>query len=445
MKLLKLAIKNTDTKGIYYKADDHHKAGAVTTLPKTHDFTLVIRISKTIHGRKIHKAKAQKFTKGIAQRSALEQITVVKSKVREELEEAATAIAIDQKETMLTQEYQKADRTGRQKLMVKSRQAKKADEERQTAPKTLNRAWLEYQEHLSKKGVVEGTLKGYRSFYKKNLQPTLGRIEVEHVTTAHIQAAIQVAIDRGLAARTVRTAREILRPLFRKERDDPNSRVQTNPETNVIYPAFNNQRNIEITDKQAAAVYKAIWNHDDETIRSIFIFMAHGRRGKEVLTLEWENVDLQAGKYTIAASKNKAGRSMSYLLTDEQREALPTPSTGYVFLRERTRGAMIGKGLLPVTHDQLRKPWLETMQAAEDSLPEDQRTFILNTEKTPISKLHSHDLRHVLGGRSVSKGMSLEKVAATLGHTNTRITARYSKVREAAANETVENHFKDLL
>lgn len=55
--------------------------------------------------------------------------------------------------------------------------------------------------------------------------------------------------------------------------------------------------------------------------------------------------------------------------------------------------------------------------------------------------LHSHLARHTYGTLLLNKGVRLEVVSRALGHSNTRMTAHYAKLK----NETILNEFKAIL
>jgi integrase len=62
-----------------------------------------------------------------------------------------------------------------------------------------------------------------------------------------------------------------------------------------------------------------------------------------------------------------------------------------------------------------------------------QRTFVLAKGLAGISRrLRLHDLRHTFGCRLASGGVSLQIIAAALGHTTTRMAERYARPSQEA-------------
>ena len=77
----------------------------------------------------------------------------------------------------------------------------------------------------------------------------------------------------------------------------------------------------------------------------------------------------------------------------------------------------------------------------ENGRPQDRHsvTRILNTVAATagIGHIHPHQLRHTLATQALNRGMSLEAIAAMLGHRSLDMTLRYAKI----ANRTVAEEY----
>ena len=64
-------------------------------------------------------------------------------------------------------------------------------------------------------------------------------------------------------------------------------------------------------------------------------------------------------------------------------------------------------------------------------------TRILNNAATAagLGHIHPHQLRHTLATQAINRGMSLEAVAAMLGHHSLTMTLRYAKIANRAVAE----------
>ncbi len=165
---------------------------------------------------------------------------------------------------------------------------------------------------------------------------------------------------------------------------------------------------------------KAIKEFEEPIYRDIFFFLLHGRRLNEVLSLEWDMIDLDRMTYLIPAKINKAKRNMEYKMSAklfdrlsvyyqkaciEQKTLIPK---GYIFLNPKT-----GKKFV-----DLRKAWKR----------------LLATQNLPHTRIH--DIRHLIGTYSINHlEIPVEKVSHTLGHTNIEITQKYISVNPETAKE----------
>ena len=397
MKLLKIDLPKQDTKSIYYVADKVNSTGSVSKAPNQ-DYRLSIKTSSTINGKKVYKRRVQTFKKIQTLISAIGVMQKIRTELKDELKTNAPIIA-----------------------KVGAKKAKKQNYSNEVNPhaeRTLNMAWIDYMKLKEDKRLSAQTLKSYRVSYDTHIKPILGNELLHNIVTEQFQDIINNILKMGRAPRTAQTTQQIMRPLFNRELQTKGTLLKTNPILNTVIPRFNNEMTIDITDEQAKELMTQIYGYEIPKIRSVLVWLTHGRRAGEVRLLKWEHIDLVNGTYTIVAENNKARKSMRYKMTQSQIDALPDSDTkeGYVFASFRDIS-------LPLAEGTLRPHWLEVVKRAN------------------IGNFRLHDLRHLIGGQLVSTGHSLEQIASVLGHTTTAVTQRYSKVRETVANEALNDFF----
>jgi len=397
MKLLKLNLPKHDTKSIYYVADEVNQNGSVDKAPNR-DYRLAVNISNTVNGKRVFKRRVQHFKKIQTFIQAIGIMQATRANLKEELKSTAPIIAKVGAKKAKRQNY--------------------TDEANPHLTRTLYDAWLDYFQTKEEKKLSAQTLKSYRIFFDTHIKPVLGRQAIHTLETEQFQEIINKILKMGRAPRTAQTLQQIMRPLFKKEMATKGTLIKTNPIENTVIPRFNNEKTINITDEQAKALMEKIYSYEIPVMRSVLVWLTHGRRQGEVLSLKWENIDLENRTYTIVAENNKARKSMRYKLTDAQLEALPRidDKKGYVF----TSFNNIDK---PLNEGTLRPHWLKIV------------------DRAGIKNFRLHDLRHLIGGQLVSAGHTLEQIASVLGHTTTAVTQRYSKVRETVANEALNDFF----
>jgi integrase len=134
-----------------------------------------------------------------------------------------------------------------------------------------------------------------------------------------------------------------------------------------------------------------------------------GMRRGELLSLQWEQVDLQSKTITIKQSKNGKVRHIPInKKTQEALESIPEPHEGHVFVY---RG-------LPI----------KAVKTA----------FAGAARRAGISSCRFHDLRHTFATRLVLAGVDLATVMQLMGHANISTTMKYAHPNPPHKREAVE-------
>jgi integrase len=141
-----------------------------------------------------------------------------------------------------------------------------------------------------------------------------------------------------------------------------------------------------------------------QAVSAVRLLALTGCRRNEVLHLQWEHVDLEAGRLLLADSKT--GRSVRPLAAPAHAllAALHERSAGspWVLPSERNEGPYIG----------LQKQWARIRQLAD------------------LGDVRLHDLRHNLASTAVAGGDSLFIIGKMLGHRKARSTERYAHLAD---------------
>lgn len=248
-------------------------------------------------------------------------------------------------------------------------------------------------------------------------KPTLARASINKVTAKQLQNIVNEILELGMSPRTAKSVKETLRPLFKQF--VLQGVMQVNPAELIQIPKFNNEISIDLSDNKVKELYSALYNYPVEPFRSIFIWLSHGRRQNEILSLEWDDINLDNSTYTIRFENNKVRKPMTYKLTSEliaTLDRVETRESKFIFHAQKDINKKMSK-------ETVRNHWNKILQQMD-------------------IKIRMHDLRHLIGGTLVSSGKTLEQVASVLGHTSTSVTKRYSKVREEVAAESLDDFFK---
>lgn len=129
----------------------------------------------------------------------------------------------------------------------------------------------------------------------------------------------------------------------------------------------------------------------------VLLAMNTGLRRKELLTLQWADVDLAGRMLTVRASTAKSGKERHIPFNAEAWDALTR--------WQAQRGESVGD-VFPVR--DVKKAWANLLEGAE------------------IVNFRFHDLRHHFASRLVRAGVDLNTVRELLGHADLKMTLRYA-------------------
>ena len=123
---------------------------------------------------------------------------------------------------------------------------------------------------------------------------------------------------------------------------------------------FNDTRELNLSNEEIKTLFQRLRDYPISPYREVFMWLMHGRRRGEVLSLQWDDIDLKNNTYMIRAVNNKARVNMTYKLTNRLRDTLKIQAgvntiedmKGYVFrgVRDNTK---------PLHELRMRKHWLE--------------------------------------------------------------------------------------
>ena len=171
-----------------------------------------------------------------------------------------------------------------------------------------------------------------------------------------------------------------------------------------------------LSDKEVAALMTAaagVGRHCARDAALILIAYRHGLRVSELVSLRWDQVDLQQG--LLHVTRRKHGIASVHPLRGPELRALRRlqrtyPDTAYVFMSERKA---------PLCADAVRKIVGRAGREAGIEFP-----------------VHPHMLRHATGYKLANDGQDTRAIQHYLGHRNIQHTTRYT--------ELAADRFKDF-
>ncbi|WP_020401172.1 tyrosine-type recombinase/integrase [Kordiimonas gwangyangensis] len=233
----------------------------------------------------------------------------------------------------------------------------------------------------------------------------LASVSLAHLTAADLAQWRDERLAEGRSASTIRNEISHISNVFNLARREWSIGRINNPVEDVNWPSSMGNardRRLEVGEE------KTILEQCDATVENIWIkpmivlaLETAARRG-ELLSVVWEDVELEKREMTFRSTKNGDDRTIPLSTKAvSQLQGLPT--------------AEIKKGqVIECTEDAFIKCW----QRLQKQLA-----------KKGVKNLRFHDLRHEATSRLFEKGFGLMEAAHVTGHRDLQMLKRYTHIR----------------
>ena len=173
-----------------------------------------------------------------------------------------------------------------------------------------------------------------------------------------------------------------------------------------------NQVENYLDEEQLQRLLTVLKKDKNRTVCGIVLFLlSTGARLNEALQARWSLIDVEHRVWRIPATNSKSGKVRAVPLNDAALDVLSKQDTAdefeHVFINRQT-------GLPYVT---IQKVW-ERLR-----------------KKAGLEHVRIHDLRHSYASMLVNSGRSLYEVQQILGHSNPKVTQRYSHLSTATLQD----------
>jgi integrase len=184
--------------------------------------------------------------------------------------------------------------------------------------------------------------------------------------------------------------------------------VEKNPVVGIQHYKEENLVENYLDADQLRRLLAVLKTDENRTVCHIVLFLlSTGARLNEALTAKWALVDLDRRVWRIPATNSKSGKVRAVPLNDAALGVLSKVDTAnefeHVFINRRTG--------LPYT--TIQKVWNRLRN------------------KAGLGHVRIHDLRHSYASFLVNSGRTLYEVQQILGHSNPKVTQRYSHLTTA--------------
>jgi len=278
--------------------------------------------------------------------------------------------------------------------------------------KTLNDVWLRFEEEVlpSRKA---STVSDYRSMWKINIQPKLGKRDLKKITRDDLtKLHLKLKSTPYRANRVLSVCSRLFNLCeawgWRDQGTNPCKYVEKFPETSR--ERYLNKAEIKSLNQAMVSLIKD--NQLNPQIRRVFLLLLlTGARKNEILSCEWEWVDID--RSVILLPDSKTGKKTLYL--GKQAKAL---------LKEQAYYSSSSKWVFPSSKNDIHivnvtKAWRKIRILAG------------------LQDLRIHDLRHAAASIAVNEGVALPIIGKVLGHSQSRTTERYAHLQDKSVLEAV--------
>lgn len=177
-----------------------------------------------------------------------------------------------------------------------------------------------------------------KQFFNKWLEPIhnmrMNDIFRTHITT--LKSKMKAKDGTPLSDRSKLAVHQVVNPIYKYFNLNSNYDLKSPAIITKIDRIADNTRKFKLKDTDITSLFRKLRDYPITPVREIFMWLMHGRRRNEVLTLEWTDIDFEENTYTIRALNNKARKDMTYKLSKRLRVTLDVigiQESGYVFKR----------------------------------------------------------------------------------------------------------------
>lgn len=343
-----------------------------------------------------------------------------------------------------------------------------------TDDRTTFHYWADAWSQLAEPSVSAGTWMNYETILK-HLSVFDGE-KISRITSLEIETFLTAKFKAGYSKRILTVMRGIMSRIFRLARR--NHAIMANPCEDVSIP-----KDAPVAQRQAATpeAQEALWNlrpiesdspERADKVRMIRLFaliqLSCGLRREEVAALQWRDIDLSAGKETVAVSR--AIDFKTNRLKEPKSKAgfrtVPIPDRLLPELRAWKAAQDAPAGLLwvfpyrekPLTQSEFRDLWallLDELNGVTLSdrikdgirVAKEKKAANPQADVKQIGRRHkmfepiyftSHQLRHTFATNAIADGVDIRSAQYLMGHATAEMTMKYTHLSTDALSAARE-------
>ena len=307
--------------------------------------------------------------------------------------------------------------------------------------------WLDTWQSEYLANVKPSTISSYEATIRNHLQPGLGALRLDSLTTHDIQEFYNSLHSptenrKALSSKTIKNIHGILHHAL--EQAMLNNYIRSNPSNACVIPKALKKKVKPMNEHQIADFLKAIKGHKYENLFLVALFT--GMRQGEVCGLQWECVDFDNGTILIdkqlQSLRGKVrGDKEKYALvpTKNGKERTITAAPFVMDLLWKTKQAQ-DANRKDFGSDFLENGLVFTDETGNRVTPQAlYRAFKLVVTELNMKDVRFHDLRHSYAVVSLKSGDDVKTVQENLGHATASFTLdTYGHVTEKMKKDSAD-------
>ena len=275
--------------------------------------------------------------------------------------------------------------------------------------------WLERADHLR-----PITRKRYEQLVRLQVIPRLGSLELRKVQPQHV-ADLYASLRGKKAPATIGQLHAVLHSAFDQALQW--NMIARNPVSAVKAPKVE-QREMRVLS--LPEIHRFLSAVEGDPLEALYVLaVTTGARQGELLALRWQDVDLDAGTLTIAATLTRMDGEWKRMPPKTKGSVRTLHLTALGTKALRSHQLRMAEELLPLrsrTEGEVpvflhRGDWVNGFHVTERQLKPLLR-------RSGLPAIRFHDLRHVFASLMLSQGVRPDLVAQMLGHSNPATTLK---------------------
>lgn len=284
----------------------------------------------------------------------------------------------------------------------------------QVDDRSLGRYLIDWLENEHRDLIAHGTYKRYRSLINIHIRPGIGHIDLQKVTSGHINSLLKSMNEKGQSARSRQQARAVLAISLKQARIK--GIIAINPVENVPVPQ---NKSMQFEPLSINEVTNLLSTFEGTFMEArLHIALLCGLRQGEALALTWSDINFEESTLSVSKQVQTVNgvRSLTELKTNRSKRTIALgASTLEVLRRHKTR--IYGS-----------EPQSNLLFPAENGgfmhSTNDFNNWKRSLRVCGIKRRRLHDARHTAATLMYSQNVGIETISRVLGHSNSSITSK---------------------